>query len=82
MAFSFGRRPVGLDRSIKMADNLADAIQTNAAGPKSASGDSGSMTQHDLTQQIEADKYLAGKNAMAKPGRGLRFTKLSAPGAV
>ena len=66
-----------------MADpDIAAAIQTNAAGPKSASGDSGSMTQHDLTQQIEADKYVAGKTAMAKPNRGLRFTKLLAPGGV
>ena len=65
-----------------MPDELADSILKNAAGPKSASGDSGSMTQHDLTQQIEAAKFVAGKTAMAKPSRGLRFTKMLAPGAV
>jgi len=65
-----------------MADELTDAIRTNAQGPQSASGDSGSMSQHRLDHQIEADKYLAGKDAVRKPSRGLRFTKLNAPGAV
>ncbi|NLE39688.1 MAG: hypothetical protein GX621_16845 [Pirellulaceae bacterium] len=44
-----------------MAENLADAIEENAAGPKKASGDSGSVEQHPLRDQIEADKYLASK---------------------
>ena len=65
-----------------MADELTDAIRTNAQGPKSASGDSGSMSQHDLAQQIEADKYVCGKKAVATKSRGIRFSKLAAPGAV
>ena len=38
-----------------MVNELADAIRTNAEGPKSASGDSGSMQQHPLPGQIAAD---------------------------
>lgn len=53
---------------------IEDAIKANATGPKAASGDSGSMQQHSLTEQIEADKYLAGKTA-AKKGRGLYLTR-------
>lgn len=37
-----------------MAD-LSSDIETNAQGPKAASGDSGSMTQHSLRDQIEID---------------------------
>ncbi len=41
-----------------MADDLKDTIKQNAEGPKRASGDSGSVDQHSLKDQIEADKYL------------------------
>lgn len=64
--------------------DLSDAIQTNAEGPLKAAGDSGSMEQHSLTDQIEADKYLASKTAAATTGNslGIRLTKLSPPGSV
>ena len=65
-----------------MADDLGETIKTNAQGPKSASGDSGSMQQHDPTQQIEADKYVCGKDAVTQKHRGIRFSKLLAPGAL
>jgi hypothetical protein len=55
---------------------LGDAIAANAAGPKKATGDSGSIEQHSLQDQIEADRYLAAKKASANKARGLRFTKL------
>jgi len=45
-----------------MADDLDNTIRENAQGPKRAAGDSGSVEQHSLTEQIEADKYLAGKH--------------------
>jgi len=35
---------------------IEDAIRENAAGPKRAQGDSGSVEQHSLTEQIEADR--------------------------
>ena len=64
--------------------DLSDAIQTNAEGPAKAAGDSGSMEQHSLPDQIAADKYLASKTAAATTGSslGIRLTKLSPPGSV
>jgi len=65
-----------------MADEVTDAIEENAKGPKKASGDSGSFEQHSLPDQVEADKYLASKKAMKSPSRGVRFSKLIPPGAA
>jgi hypothetical protein len=64
-----------------MADELQDAIKENAQGPKRAQGDAGSVEQHDLKDQIEADRYLASKEA-SKKGLGVRMTKVVPPGAV
>ena len=63
-----------------MGDDLKDTIRENAAGPKRASGDAGSIEQHPLTEQIEADRYLASKQA-AKKGLGVKMTKVVPPGA-
>jgi hypothetical protein len=60
---------------------ITDALRENAAGPKRAQGDSGSVEQHSLTEQIEADRYLSSKEA-AKKGLGIRMTKVVPPGAV
>jgi hypothetical protein len=64
-----------------MPEDLSPTIQENAQGPKKAEGDSGSVEQHDLKDQIEADRYLASKEA-AKKGLGVRMTKVVPPGAV
>jgi hypothetical protein len=65
-----------------MADNSLDqSIRENAQGPAKASGDSGSVEQHSLQDQIEADKYLASKQAAKQKHRGLRFSKLVPPSA-
>jgi len=64
-----------------MAEDLDNTIEENAASPAKASGDSGSVEQHKLTDQIEADKYLASKAASRRSGWPLRLFKLSAPGA-
>ncbi len=64
-----------------MPDDLDDAILTNAAGPAKAAGDAGSVEQHKLVDQIEADKYLASKQAAKSKRRGLVFNKLVPPGA-
>ena len=63
-----------------MADELADAIRENAAGPAEAHGDSGGMKQHPLVDQIAADKYLAGKRAAANPASALTRVKIVPPG--
>jgi hypothetical protein len=64
-----------------MAENLDDTIRQNAQGPAKAAGDAGSVEQHKLTEQIEADKYLASKEATKSKRRGLVFNKLVPPGA-
>lgn len=64
-----------------MADNLEETIRENAQGPAKAAGDAGSVEQHKLTEQIEADKYLASKEAAKSKRRGLVFNKLVPPGA-
>jgi hypothetical protein len=64
-----------------MAENLDDTIRQNAQGPAKAAGDAGSVEQHKLSEQIEADKYLASKEAAKSKRRGLQFNKLAPPGA-
>lgn len=63
-----------------MADDLDDTIRDNAAGPAKASGDAGSVEQHSLRDQIEADRYLNSKQAAKNNNCGLRFSKLVPPG--
>ena len=66
-----------------MADELDNTIRENASGPKRASGDSGSIDQHSLADQIEADKYLAGKDAVSKnPAKAFTRVKIVPPGTV
>ena len=55
---------------------LDNSIETNAAGPKRASGDSGSVEQHSLPDQVAADKYLESKKATRKKGLGFKLAKL------
>lgn len=62
-------------------NSLIDIILENAQGPAEAHGDSGGVKQHSLKDQIEADRYLASKQATKKKSRGLRLSKLSPPGA-
>ena len=66
-----------------MADDLKDAIKQNAEGPKQASADGVSAQQHSLADQIAADKYLAGKEAVSKnPARAFVRVKIVPPGTV
>ncbi len=60
---------------------LDQSIRENAQGPAKATGDSGSVEQHSLPDQIEADRYLAAKQAAKSKSRGLRFSKFVPPGA-
>ena len=63
-----------------MVKDLDKTIRRNAKGPKRARGDSGEMEQHSLRDQIDADRYLASKEA-ARRGLGARRSKLVPPGA-
>ena len=66
--------------AVALPEDLESTIQENAEGPKRAQGDAGSMEQHSLPDQIAADRYLNSKRA-ANKGAGVRFTKLTPPGA-
>jgi len=63
-----------------MADDVKDAIEKNAKGPRRAKGDVGEVRQHSLKDQVDADRYLASREARSKPHKSLRFAKLSPPG--
>ncbi|MGC9454884.1 MAG: hypothetical protein ACP5HU_08450 [Phycisphaerae bacterium] len=65
-----------------MAEDLDNAIRDNAAGPRKAGGDAGSVEQHGLADQIAADKHLAGKEAMKAKGLGVKLVKVSPGGTV
>jgi hypothetical protein len=64
----------------RMADDLEDAIRENAQGPAKAAGDSGSMEQHSLPDQIEEDRYLESKKASRRKGISIGLKKLVPPG--
>ena len=65
-----------------VAENLDNSIKTNAEGPAKASGDSGSVEQHKLSDQIAADKYLESKKASRARGLGVKLAKISPGGTV
>ena len=73
---------VGRRREKTVAENLDAQIRDNAAGPKKATGDSGSVEQHPLNDQIAADRYLASKKAARSRGLGIRMSKLVPPGSA
>ena len=64
-----------------MAD-LDTAIQENAAGPKKVASDSVTVEQHDLADQIAADKYLESKRASRAKGLGVKMAKISPGGTA
>jgi len=65
-----------------MSDDLKDAIRENAEGPAKAAGDSGSIEQHKLQDQIAADRYLNSKKAAKAKGLGVRLGRVIPPGAA
>ena len=65
-----------------MADELDETIFENAQGPESASADGVSTKQHTLSDQIEADKYLAEKEARRDPARAFTRMKIVPPGTT
>lgn len=67
-----------------MPDDVADKISDAAKSPQRVRTDAGEVEAHDLSQLIEADKYLASRaaaNSTSSKRRGLRFNKLIPPGA-
>lgn len=65
-----------------MADEIRDAILNTATGPSKVQTDAGLVESQPIQDQIAADRYLSGKIATSKKGRGLRFSKLIPPGST
>ncbi|MBK9126286.1 MAG: hypothetical protein IPM13_00585 [Phycisphaerales bacterium] len=64
-----------------MAEEIENAIREAAQQPAEVSVDGQTVKQQPLPDQIEADRYLASKDA-AKKGLGVRMTKVVPPGVV
>jgi hypothetical protein len=62
--------------------DIENAIIENAQNPKKVSGDAGSVEQHDLKDQIEAEKFTQARKAAAGPGLGIKFVKIQPGGTV
>ena len=65
--------------------DLGSTISSNAQGPREARGDGITVSQHPLRDLVAADRYLAGKTALADRTRrsfGVRFGRLIPPGAI
>jgi hypothetical protein len=76
------RRAFSLGWENDVTDELDSTIKQNAEGPESASADGVSVKQHSLRDQIEADKYLASKQAARNPVKAFTRAKIVAPGTV
>lgn len=58
-------------------DNIPDAIEQNALGPKRVQVGNESVEQHSIKDQIDADNHAAAKSAGSQPHFGLRFSKIT-----
>jgi hypothetical protein len=64
-------------------DAMVAAMAASAAGPASASNDSGSVTARGLNEQIDAIRFMAAMKAVSNPqNRGLRMNALRPAGSV
>ena len=61
-------------------DNIPDAIDENARGPKKVQVGSHSVEQHSISDQIAADNHAKAQTAAGKRGFGIRFQQLIPPG--
>lgn len=60
---------------------ISDAIKEVAGGPSSASSDAGSITQQNLKDLIEADRYLESRSASRRRGIGIKISRIAPPAA-
>ena len=63
-------------------ETIRDAIEQTAKGPSSVSVGAQTVQQQSIRDQIEADRYLASKQAATAPkaGFGIRFQRIKPPG--
>jgi hypothetical protein len=66
-----------------MAEDIENAIRQSEQGPESAEADGVKVKQHPLPDQIAADKYLAGKDAVSRnPAKGFARVRIVPPGSA
>jgi len=69
-----------------MPDEIRDKISETARNPQRVRTDAGEVQAQSISEQIAADKYLAGRDAVTsaanKKRRGLRFNKIIPPGTL
>lgn len=65
-----------------MATDNGDTINTNAQQPKRASGDTGSMEQHSIPDQMLINNNRQSTTAAGGKKRGIILTKLRNQGSV
>lgn len=61
-------------------EEMQDRIVEAAKGPKSYENDGEKITQHSLSELIDADKYLRRKKAAGNPFGALKIAKISTQG--
>ena len=64
-------------------DDLGSVISENASGPQQATVDGTTIRRHGLRDQIEADRYLASRQAVRNsPATAFVRLKIVPPGTV
>lgn len=64
------------------ADNVPDAIEQNALGPKRVQVGNQSVEQQSLADQIAAAEFLQNQQARSGTAVPIRFAKIRPGGAV
>ena len=77
-----GEKPPDPSGNDSSPANLKDVILENAKGPKKVTGDSGSVEQHSLQDQIAAERFLQSKKAALGKGFPVRLFKISPDGTT
>jgi len=69
--------------STPLPEDDSDAIDIEAAAvsARQVQVDGMMVTERTVSELIEADRYLKSRDAVSSTHRGLRFNKLSPPGA-
>ena len=62
-------------------DDIPDAIEQSALGPKRVQVGDQSVEQHSIKDLIAADNHQQSQTAKSRAHMGLRFTKIIPPGA-
>ena len=61
--------------------DLETTITDHAGAPKTVQIDGQTVTQRSISELVQAERYLASRNGVAKNHRGLRFSRVVNPGA-